>query len=91
MQPELGTHRAPTKRATPPPPPPRVTPAAALRRLMRRKPTVRQFLGKAPPTPVPVYDVRPALHDPSLRNPVLENHCSAIRTMHLEACACSAL
>lgn len=31
--------------------------AAVMRRLMRKKPTVRQLLGKSPPTPVPVYKV----------------------------------
>jgi hypothetical protein len=35
--------------------------AAVLRRLMRKKPTVRQLLGKSPPTPVPVYEVRTAM------------------------------
>lgn len=39
--------------------------SAIIRRLMRKKPTVRQLLGKAPPTPVPVYSVRLPRVEPS--------------------------
>ena len=38
--------------------PPSKSSAAVLRRLMRKKPTVRQLLGKASPEPAPTYEAR---------------------------------
>lgn len=58
--------------------------AATLRRLMRKKPTVRQLLCKDPPEPAPAYEVLP----PSVLTQLCAHGCAVLVARWFGAIAC---